>query len=134
MQSDGNPHSLGGNRLCLSKLVFPSLCAALPSREVRPEEEVMGRKRPRSDLGPALTVSLASGKETLDSTFVSLLSPRDTGRVKRGFQRCSGDGHAGAWRGVMGLTPLPTLPKKELYILFELRLPSWGLCPPPRCL
>lgn len=46
------------------------------------EEEVLDRKRPHSDLGPALTVSLAWGRETLHSTFVSLLSPCGPGRVK----------------------------------------------------
>lgn len=116
MQSEENPHSLGGNRLCLSKLVFPLLCAVLPSREVRPAGEVMGRKHPHSDPGPALAVSMAPGTQTLDSTFVSLLSPSpcDFSRVKPGFQRCSGDRDADAWCGVMGLTPLPTSLRKSL--------------------
>lgn len=64
--------------------VPPEACFSMAvwQHKVRPEEEVLGRKRPRSDLGPALTVSLAWGTETLHSTFVSLLSPCGPGRVK----------------------------------------------------
>jgi len=131
MQSKGNPHSLGGNRPCLSQLVFPSPCAALPSQEVRPGEEARGRKCPRPDCGPALTASLASGK-SLDAAFVSLLSPHSPARVKRGFQRCLGEDAphcASVWCEVVGLTVLCPSPRVSRELLF----PSRYLCLWPRC-
>jgi len=51
------------------------------------------------------------------------LSPRDTGRVKQGFQRCSGDRRGGAWHGVMGLTLLPASQKKSLTSCFNFCFP-----------
>lgn len=77
---------------------------AMWQHEVRPEEEVLGRKRPRSDLGPALTVSLAWGKETLQSTFVSLVALAGSSEASRGTQEAATRGVAlrgVAWRGVV---------------------------------
>lgn len=125
MQSEGSPHSLGGSRLRLSKLVFPSLRrAALPSQEARPGGEAGGRKRPRPAAGPALAVSLAPGT-SLDAAFVSLLSPHDTGEVERGFQRCLGDNtalRASVWRAVAGLTPLCPSPRALLELFSPPRI------------
>lgn len=123
-----------GTGSAFRSLFFHRCVPRLPSGEVRPEEEVMGRKRPRSHLGPALTVSLAAGKEALDSTFVSLPSPltaAGSSEVSRGAR--DRDMQV-ARRGTTGPSPLPTSPRREPDVLFELRLPSWGLCLPPRCL
>lgn len=112
----------------------PEACFSLAvwQDKVRPEEEVLGRKRPRSDLGPALTVPLAWGRGTLHSTFVSLLSLCGPGRVKSGFQSHSGGGHA--WRGVVWrdrAEHTPCLPREQPDVLFEPLLPCQALCPHP---
>lgn len=92
---------------------------AVWQREVRPEEEVLGRKRPRSDLGSALTVSLAWGKETLHSTFVSLVALAGSSEVSRGTQEAATRGVA--WRGV---TPLPASPGNSLASCLNLSFPA----------
>lgn len=87
----------------------------------REEEEVLGRKRPRSDLGPALTVSLAWGRGTLHSTFVSLLWPRQ-GQVR--FPESLGRRPRVAWCGVTGLSTLPASPGNSLTSCLNLCFPA----------
>lgn len=102
---------------------------AVWQHEVRPEEEVLGRKRPRSDLGPALTVSLAWGKETLQSTFVSLVALAGSSEASRGTQEAATRGvtwRGVAWRGVAwrGVTPLPASPGNSLTSCLNLCFPA----------
>lgn len=64
------------------------------------EEEALGRKRPRSDLGPALSVSLAWGGETLHSTFVFSAEPPWAWQGQVRFPEALGRRPRVAWRGV----------------------------------
>lgn len=107
---------------------------AVWQHEVRPEEEVLGRKRPRSDLGPALTVSLAWGKETLQSTFVSLVALAGSSEASRGTQEAATRGVAWCgvvWRGMAWCDSTPCLPREQPDVLFEPLLPCRDLCPRP---